>query len=126
MKESRSELSASRLEPIAAALARTGAELDAVVRMIIDLEDVVGHAISSARSTREVQIEELQQLDRARQKIEGAAEFLNTLTQLLPEEWLVDAAKAARSVAMSELAQRLAGNAVCHAPTPEPEVYELF
>ncbi len=126
MKESRSELSASRLEPIAAALARTGAELDAVVRMIIDLEDVVGHAISSARSTRELQIEELQQLDRARQKIEGAAEFLNTLTQLLPEEWLVDAAKAARSVAMSELAQRLAGNAVCHAPPPEPEVYELF
>ncbi len=126
MKESRSELSASRLEPIAAALARTGAELDAVVRMIIDLEDVVGHAISSARSTRELQIEELQQLDRARQKIEGAAEFLNTLTQLLPEEWLVDAAKAARSVAMSELAQRLAGNAVCHVPPPEPEVYELF
>ena len=85
----------------------------------------IGHDDHHGRAGDAAQ-KELQQLDRARQKIEGAAEFLNTLTQLLPEEWLVDAAKAARSVAMSELAQRLAGNAVCHAPPPEPEVYELF
>lgn len=113
------------LEPIGTALERASVELEAVVQMIIDLEDVVGHAISSAKSTRELQIEELQQLDRARQKVEGAAEFLHALTLMLPEQWRIDAGHAARSVAMTELAHRLAGLAP-HVTPPAPEAYELF
>jgi len=114
------------LEPLSAALHRAGVELDAVAQMVIDLEDVVGHAISAANSTRELQIEELQQLDRARQKIEGAAEFLRTLTQMLPAEWLIDAKHAARSVSMSDLASRLAGLTDAHLASPVPDDYEVF
>lgn len=116
-----------RMQPIALAIARAGAELDAVVRMIHELEDVVGHAITTAKSTKELQIEELQQLDHVRQKIEGAAGFLNALTETLPEDWLVDASHAARSVAMSDLARRLGGTHDPSAlPAPVEEVYELF
>lgn len=126
MKPRQRNSNPSSLEPIGEALARAGFELDAVVQMIIDLEDVVGHAISSANSTRELQIEELQQLDRARQKIEGAAEFLHALQQMLPEQWQIDASHAARSVAMTDLAHRLAGHAEPHVTPPAPEAYELF
>ena len=117
---------ASRYEPVAATLGRVGAELAAVAGMIHSLEDVVGLAISTANTTRELQIEELQQLDRTRQKIEGAAEFLNALTEALPAEWLVDATNAARSVSMSDLARRFAGQAAFPAPAHQDEVYELF
>lgn len=126
MNSNRQDATASSLEPIGAALGRAGAELEAVVQMIIDLEDVVGHAISTASSTRELRIEELQQLDRARQKIEGAAEFLNALNQMLPDQWRIDASHAARAVAMTDLAHRLAGHTEPHVTPPAPEVYELF
>ena len=115
-----------RLEPIGHAIARAGAELHAVVSMLHELEDVVGHAITSAKSTQELQIEELQQLDRVRQKIEGAAGFLNALTEALPREWLVDAGHAARSVSMSDLASRLGGTPERFGPAASEEIYELF
>jgi hypothetical protein len=115
-----------RLEPVANAIARAGSELDAVVQMIHELEDVVGHAITSAKSTQELQIAELQQLDHVRQKIEGAAGFLNALTSILPPEWLVDPSLAAGTVSMSDLARRLAGYHVPPSVRPSEEVYELF
>jgi hypothetical protein len=115
-----------RLEPIALAIARAGKELDAVVAMIHELEDVVGHAITTAKTTEELQIEELQQLDRVRQKIEGAAGFLNALTQILPHDWVVDAGHAAKTVAMSDLARRLGGHQdLAHAGSSD-DPYELF
>ena len=87
----KSDLQADSLEPIGATIGRAGAELIKIVQTISDLEDVVGHAIGSANSTRESRIEELQKLDYVRQKIEGAAEFLNALMRDLPKDWLVDA-----------------------------------
>ena len=115
-----------RLEPIATAIARAGNELDAVVAMIHELEDVVGHAINTAKSTEELQIEELQQLDHVRQKIEGAAGFLNALTKILPHEWLIDAGHAARSVSMSDLARRLGGHQDAPRVVAAEDPYELF
>jgi len=96
--------------------------------MIHELEDVVGHAITTAKSTEELQMSELQQLDHVRQKIEGAAGFLIALTKALPHEWLVNAGQAARGVAMSDLARRLAGTHTLEMTPPAPvvEVYELF
>ena len=115
-----------QLEPIAGALARAGAELSHIVKMINDLEDVVGHAISHANSTRELKIAELQQLDRARQKIEAAAEFLLTLTQMAKPDWLIDARHAARSVMMGEIARRLGGVGDAAGPRAGVDAYELF
>jgi hypothetical protein len=117
---------ASQLEPIAGVLARAGAELSHIVKMISDLEDVVGHAISHAGSTRELKIAELQQLDRARQRIEGAAEFLLTLTQMAKPDWLIDARHAARSIMMGEIARRLGGLGDAEVQEPESDAYELF
>ena len=117
---------ASQLEPIGGALARAGAELSHIVKMINDLEDVVGHAISHARSTRELQIAELQQLDRARQKIEGAAEFLLTLTEMAKPDWLIDPRHAARSVMIGEIARRLGGLGDAEVQDAEADAYELF
>ena len=117
---------ASQLEPIGDALARAGAELSHIVKMINDLEDVVGHAISHAHSTRELQIAELQQLDRARQKIEGAAEFLLTLTEMAKPDWLIDPRYAARSIMMGEIARRLGGVGDALVEDPEADAYELF
>ena len=116
----------ARLEPVALAIARVGSELDAIVAMINGLEDVVGHAITSAKSTKELQIEELQQLDRVRQKIEGAAGFLTALTEKLPHDWLVDAHHAARGVQMSDLARRLGGTQGLPDHSEPDDVYELF
>jgi len=117
---------ASQLEPIAGVLARAGAELSHIVAMINALEDVVGHAISHAGSTRELQIAELQQLDRARQRIEGAAEFLLGLTQMAKPDWLIDARHAARSVMMGESARRPGGLGDAEVQEPESDAYELF
>jgi hypothetical protein len=114
---------AEGLEPISAMLARVGMELEAVVVMIHGLEDVVGHAISSARSPEEIQIEELQELDHVRQKIEGSAAFLKALTTTLPAEWLIDPTRAAGSVGMSALARRLGGGGAHEAPE---DLIELF
>lgn len=99
------------------------------MQTISDLEDVVGHAIGSANSTRELKIEELQKLDYVRQKIEGAAEFLNALMRDLPKDWLVDAAQAARAVALTDLANRLGGvkpAAQQERALPRGDIYELF
>ena len=117
------------LEPIGATIGRAGAELTKIVQTISDLEDVVGHAIGSASSTRELKIEELQKLDYVRQKIEGAAEFLNALMRDLPKDWLVDAKHAARAVALTDLATRLGGGKPAAHPEralPSVDVYELF
>jgi hypothetical protein len=115
-----------RREPIAVAIARAGLELDSVVQMIHELEDVVGHAICAARTTMELQIEELQQLDHVRQKIEGAARFLQDLTHHMPEDWLIDASHAVKGVSMGDLAHRLAGGTGDAHEGPTAEVYELF
>ena len=117
-------------QPIAGALARTSEVLSEISGVIGDLEDVVGHAIGSAASVRELQIEELQKLDHVRQKIAGAAEFLEALSRLAPMEWLVDSQAAARSVPLTALAQRLGGGAPptheeIQAAAPADE-YELF
>lgn len=120
------DIAGEGLEPIGVAIGRAGSELDAIVQMIHELEDVVGHAINSARSTKELQIAELQQLDRVRQKIEGAAGFLNALTEALPADWLVNAGHAARGVAMSDLARRLGGRQELSNQEAPREVYELF
>jgi len=104
-------------------LERVGKELDAAVAVIHGLEDVVGHAISSARSPGEIRIQELQELDHVRQKIEGSAAFLKAFAQTLPPDWLVDPAKAASVVGMSALARRLGGGAHKEAPA---ELIELF
>ena len=120
---------AGSLEPIGAPIGRAGAELVKIVQTISDLEDVVGHAIGSANSTRELRIEELQKLDYVRQKIEGAAEFLNALMRDLPKDWLVDAKHAARTVALTDLATRLGGGKPVAHPEralPTTDVYELF
>jgi hypothetical protein len=112
-----------RLEPISGMLERLGKELDTVVTMIHGLEDVVGHAISSAKSPHEIRIQELQEIDHVRQKIEGAAAFLKALTKTLPADWRIDAVAAAGNVGMSALARRLGGGAVHEA---SEDLVELF
>lgn len=118
------------LQPISGAIARTGEVLAEISAVIGELEDVVGQAIGSASSVRELQIEELQKLDHVRQKIAGAAEFLEALSRSAPAEWLVDAQAAARSVPLTALAQRLGGGgapATHDAPkAPAADEYELF
>ena len=126
MSSKKHDPEASHLEPIGNALARAGAELSHIVEMINDLEEVVGHAISHAHSTRELQISELQQLDRTRQKIEGAAEFLLTLTEMVKPDWLIDPRYAARSIMMGEIARRLSGVGDARVEDPEADAYELF
>ncbi len=112
-------------EPIAAMLARVGAELEAAVARIHGLEDVVGHAISSARTPLEIQIQELQELDHVRQKIEGSAAFLMALSAMAAETWRIDAGEAALGLGMSSLARRLSGVPAAAAYDHE-EVIELF
>ena len=117
-------------QPLAGALARTSEVLSEISSVIGDLEDVVGHAIGSAASVRELQIEELQKLDHVRQKIAGAAEFLEALSRSVPRDWLVDSQAAARAVPLTALAQRLGGGAppsreAIQAAAPADE-YELF
>ena len=54
------------LESMPATLNRTSQELLKFVDLISDLEDAVGDAIAGVGSTRKVQIQELQKLDRRR------------------------------------------------------------
>jgi hypothetical protein len=115
----------ANLQPIASMLDRLSQELEAAVAVIHGLEDVVGHAISSAKTPGEIRITELQELDHVRQKIEGSAAFLRALLPALPEHWLVDPDEAAGTVGMSALARRLSGEDAARTMAPE-ELIELF
>ncbi len=95
--------------------------------MVEDLEQVVGLALSLAGNGRAEQILELQKLDHIRQKILGVADFLDSLSQTMSPDWLVDAKGAARCVLLAELGARLGDGAVPTTEAPPPaENFELF
>jgi hypothetical protein len=116
------------LEPMPATLIRTSQELLKFVELIVDLEDAVGEAVAGVTSTGGDQIQELQKLDHVRQLIAGAADFLYALTENMPHDWRVDARKAARSVRLADLAQRLGDcePLAYREAAPHVESYELF
>lgn len=120
----------SKPNSLATALERAGEVLSEISTVIGDLEEVVGVAIGSAASVRELQIEELQKLDHVRQKIAGTANFLEALSHSVPPEWCVDTQAAAKSVSLTALAYRLGGGTE---PAPQSvssaqleDEYELF
>jgi hypothetical protein len=58
----------------------------------------------------------------------GAADFLRALTENMPQDWRVDARKAARSVRLADLAVRLGDSRqpVFSGDPSTVESYELF
>ena len=88
-------------------LRRASSELRKVMGMVEDLEHVVGDAIAAAGTAEAEQMLELQKLDHISQKILGFADFLEALTEDMPEDWLVDAKRASRRVLLAELGAKL-------------------
>jgi len=117
-----------QLEPMPATLNRASRELLNFVQMIADLEDAVGQVVTGKAPTHEIQIQELQSLDHVRQLILGAADFLHALTENMPQDWRVDARKAAQSVRLADLAGRLGHGepSATREGAASRESYELF
>jgi hypothetical protein len=114
-------------EAAGATLQRTSRELRRTISMVEDLEQVVGLALSLAGNGRAEHILELQKLDHIGQKILGVADFLDSLSQTMSSDWLVDAKGAARCVLLAELGARLGDAAIPAAEAPPPaENFELF
>ena len=124
----KAQAESNSLESMPTTLNRASRELLTFVAMIGDLEDAVGEAIAGATPAHEVQIQELQKLDHVRQLIIGAADFLHALTENMPQDWRVDARKAARSVRLADLAVRLGDSRqpVFSGDASAVESYELF
>jgi hypothetical protein len=106
-------------EPAGVTLQRTSRELRKTMNMVEDLEQVVGVALSLSGEGCAEQILELQKLDHIQQKIMGVADFLDSLSQTMSADWLVDAKGAARCVLLAELGARLGDGAV---PAADPVV----
>jgi hypothetical protein len=113
-------------EAAGATLQRTSRELRRTISMVEDLEQVVGLALSLAGDGRAEQILELQKLDHIQQKILGVADFLDSLSQTMSADWLVDAKGAARCVLLAELGARLGDAAIPADQTNDSESCELF
>ena len=99
-------------EAAGATLQRTSRELRRTISMVEDLEQVVGVALLLAGEGCAEQILELQKLDHIQQKILGVADFLDSLSQSMSQDWLVDAKGASRCVLLAELGARLGDGAI--------------
>jgi hypothetical protein len=117
----------ARTEEASVTLRRSSLELRKTIRMVEDMEQVVGLAIALSGKAEVDQMLELQKLDHLQQKILGVADFLDAVSHMMPADWMVDAKAASRSVLLAELGARLGDSEASHeTPIPVPETYELF
>jgi len=114
-------------EKAAAALRRSSRELRKTITMVEELEQIVGLAIALAGEAGADQMLELQKLDHLQQKILGVADFLDAVSEQMPEEWRIDAKGASRCVLLAELGAKLGSpDAPDETEAVAPEKYELF
>lgn len=99
-------------------------ELRKTVELVEGLENVVSLALSRSGGAGHDQMLELQKLDHISQKILGVADFLEALSEGLPDDWRVDADKAARRVLLAELGKRLGSPESAEPPAEPPESAE--
>ena len=123
----KSQIRIAQTEEAAFSLRRSARELRKTIRMVEDMEQVVGLAIALSGKAEADQMLELQKLDHLQQKILGVADFLEALSGMMPPEWQVDAKGASRCVLLAELGAQLGDpDTPYQQPIPVPETYELF
>lgn len=93
---------------LADVLRSVGRELSGLGRTASGLQDALG-PLAAAGGPGGGGLYELQALDALTQSLHGVSDFLGALAETVPAGWTCDAARAARAVALSDLARRLRG-----------------
>jgi hypothetical protein len=94
--------------PVGDVLGRAGHELAHLALLLEHLQmNIRPHVQETAARDPEL-LRHMQSVDHIAQKAAAIAEFLAALAHRAPRQWLVDAAAAAQSLTLAELASRLA------------------
>ena len=121
-----------RLTGLAEILDAVSREVTSAARTTCKLQEALSPLLCTLGQD-EGMIKDIQALDLIAQHLHGLAGFLDALAPTLPVEWAGDAAAAARTVSLSNLARRLGGLEDCRIvrdghedKSPEHDMIELF
>lgn len=98
--------------PISEPLLRASEELQSMTSEVEKLEHLISAVASGSGKIDRQTINELQNVDLLRQRIENVAIFMRLISEVCPEHWTVDAQGASQALKLSDLAVRLSGEAV--------------
>lgn len=99
--------SASSREPAAEIARRVATELQQLSSVTARIECAVNGLILNSSTGTSGLHPDLQSLDSLGQMLEGLAQFLNDMATQIPSDWQFDPTKAASSLKLKDLAQRL-------------------
>lgn len=94
--------------PVGDVLRAVGRELADLGRQATELQTLLG-ALGPGDGREPAVLCRLQTLDALTQSLNGVSEFLDALAPTLPPRWTCDAARAAGTLTLSDLARRLGG-----------------
>lgn len=101
-------------EALADVMMRIVSELHDVAYLIERIEPMLGEIEEEAAATSPDRVKLLQGIDLAVQKTRGLAEFIDTVTVTIPQEWLVDITTAVNLVKLADMQRSLGNNAPRH------------
>lgn len=101
----------TKTESVPQLLDRAVAEMRDLTSVVNDLEALVGNLVLAGSFGSSHSIYDLQKLDRVRQNIGGIADFLDGISRSSAPEWSIETDKAAASVKLADLSERLRGSA---------------
>lgn len=113
-----------RRVPAAVALARVGAEMERLTARLARVEEAIGRIVNDAGAASAALVNDLQEIDLARQESAALAQLLGALAAALPDAAPVDLARAVRALPLGDLAERLAGRGRRAARAPETVLFD--